>query len=117
MSWRFRNIERSGQNAATKSIKIKPFPWKCQNCGKTAVRPATVCYPVEVEYDGRRYKIMGKGLKAPQCQKCRQIFPDAKANRQITQDFLHQAKLLTPQQIRRIREAPGLTHKQRAIML
>jgi putative zinc finger/helix-turn-helix YgiT family protein len=100
-----------------KSIKIKPFPWKCRNCGKMAVRRARVSYPVDVEYDGRKYKILVKGLKSPQCQKCHRIFPDAKANRQITQEFLRQAKLLTPQQIRRKREALGLTQKQFATIL
>ncbi len=97
--------------------KSKPFPWKCRNCKKSSVYPAVVSYPVEIEYDGRVYHVVVDGLKTPQCKDCRTAFPDAEANRLITLEFLRQAKLLTPQQIRQQREALGLTQKTLASLL
>jgi putative zinc finger/helix-turn-helix YgiT family protein len=101
----------------TKRARVKPFPWKCRNCGKIAVRSAIVSYAVELEYDGRTYKFTVDGLKSPQCQECQEIFPDAEANRQISTAFHSYAKLLTPQQIRRNREALGLTQREMATLL
>lgn len=100
-----------------KPARSKPFPWKCRNCGKIAVRSAIVSYPVELEYDGRTYKFTVDGLKSPQCQVCQEIFPDAEANREISTAFRSHAKLLTPQQIRRNRETLGLTQRQMAALL
>jgi HTH-type transcriptional regulator / antitoxin MqsA len=97
-----------------KPVKARPFPWKCRKCGRNAVRAAIVSYPVEIDHDGRVYAITVHGLKSPLCQECGQVFPDAGANRQLSQEFPRQAKLLTPQQIRRNREALGLTQKQLA---
>src|SRR5437879_966338 len=61
--------------------KIRPFPWKCRNCRQVAVSPAIVSYPARLEHDGRVYEFTVDGLKAPQCQNCHEIFPDAEANR------------------------------------
>ena len=96
------------------TAETKPFPWKCQNCGRIAVRREIVTYPVDIEYDGRVYSITIKGLNAPQCRECHGVFPDAEANCQITQEFRRQAGLLTQHQIRRNREQLGLTQKQLA---
>jgi putative zinc finger/helix-turn-helix YgiT family protein len=97
--------------------KVRPFPWKCQNCGKMAVHSAVVKYPTEIEYDGRVYSFTVDGLKTPQCRECHEVFPDAEANQAITDAFRHHAKLLTPQQIRGNRERLNLTQKQLASLL
>jgi len=95
-----------------RTAKTKPFPWKCQNCGQRAVHDDVVSYPVSVEYDNRTYNLTVPGLKAPRCQKCGEVFPDAEANRQISAAFRYHAKLLTPQQVRNNRVKLGLTQKQ-----
>src|ERR1022692_1383057 len=99
------------------TARTKPFPWKCRECGQIAVYSNIVSHTVEIEHDARVYKTVVKGLVTPQCRNCGAIFPDADANRQITLEFLRQARLLTPQEIRRDREALGLTQKQFARIL
>ncbi len=94
------------------AAKTKPFPWKCQDCFKKAVYPAVVDYPIAIEYDGRTYNIIVKGLKAPQCKECHGIFPDSEANHHITLEFRRQAGLLSHHQIRNNRERLNLTQKQ-----
>jgi putative zinc finger/helix-turn-helix YgiT family protein len=101
----------------SKTIKIKPFPWKCPHCGEHAVYAAVVSHLVDVDYDGRAYHVVVKRLKTPQCKKCHGVFPDAAAHRAITRAFLRQAKLLTPEQIRQYRESLHLTQKQLAAIL
>jgi putative zinc finger/helix-turn-helix YgiT family protein len=96
------------------NAKTKPFPWKCRKCGQAAVRPAVVSYPAKMEHDGRVYEFTVRGLRAPRCENCREVFPDAQANRQISQTFRREAKLLRPEQILRYREALDLTQKELA---
>jgi putative zinc finger/helix-turn-helix YgiT family protein len=100
-----------------KKAKTKPFPWKCQNCGKRAVYDEVISYPATIEHDYRTYNFTVNGLRVPQCRECGAVFPDAEANRQITQAFRHHAKLLTQQRIRDGRERLGLTQKQLASAL
>ena len=104
-------------NKKVKAVSAKPFPWKCRECGKIAVRADIVSYPAMVEHDGRLYEFIVNGLKAPKCFECGEVYPDAEANRAISQAFRLRAKLLTPQQIRANREALGLTQKQLASAL
>jgi len=95
----------------------KPFPWKCINCGKKSVRESIVTHQVDIEYDGRTYPVTVDGLKTPKCEDCGFVQPDAEACEAITLEFLSQAKLLTPKQIRSNRESQSLTQKQLASAL
>jgi putative zinc finger/helix-turn-helix YgiT family protein len=104
-------------NSNNQASPVRPFPWKCPNCGKKAVRLEIVSYPVEVHHDGRLHQFTVDGLKTPKCQECGEVFPDAEADRQISQAFRLRAKLLTPQQIRANREALALTQEQFASAL
>ncbi|HYV39424.1 MAG TPA: type II TA system antitoxin MqsA family protein [Gemmataceae bacterium] len=94
--------------------RVRPYPWKCRNCGKIAVHPAVVTYEVDIEYEGKAYHVVTEKLPAPQCRECHSIYPDAQANRLITAEFRRQARILSPGQIRQDRESLGLTQKQLA---
>lgn len=95
----------------------KPYPWKCRKCGQVAVRPSVVSYTATIAHDGKDYTFPVQSLKAPKCAACGQVFPDAEANRAISEAFRAHAKLLTPQQIRDNRESLGLTQKRLAGIL
>ncbi len=95
----------------------KPFPWKCKHCGERTVRPATVRYAVDIDHDGRVYTVIVPDLETPRCERCGEIFLDSAANKRITQEFRRQAKLLTPEEIRRCREALSLTQWKLASIL
>lgn len=96
------------------AIQPKPFPWKCGRCGQRAVKPAIMPYSVQIEHDGRSYTVDLPDLAAPRCKACGEIVMDQAANRQVTDAFQRQIGLLTPEQIRRNREAIGMTQKQLA---
>src|ERR1017187_7522506 len=95
----------------------KPFPWKCSHCKEKAVYEDLVTLETDVEHDARTYHVKLDGLKAPRCKRCGLVHPDSAANRQITLEFLRQAKLLMPDEIRRNRESLHLTQKQLACLL
>jgi putative zinc finger/helix-turn-helix YgiT family protein len=96
---------------------MKPFPWKCRTCRKTAVVPTTLEYKTEVEHDGRVYPVEIPDLKVLRCEACSAVVLDDEANQRITEAFRAKAGLLTPEQIRRGREALGLTQKELAARL
>ena len=35
----------------------KPFPWRCPECGKKEVRPATLRHTSQIKHDGRLYVV------------------------------------------------------------
>ena len=104
---------RMNKNSAGK----KPFPWTCSKCRQKALVPAIVDYSVDVGHDGRRYHVKVDGLNTPKCKNCGLVSPDREAHEQVTLAFLHQAGLLTPEQIRANREALKLTQVQFAAAL
>ena len=100
-----------------KPPKSKPFPWKCPSCRARAIYRRTVAHALDVNHDGKVHHIAIKKLNTPFCTKCHYVFPDSQAHQQITLEFLRQAKLLTPQEIRRNRAALKLTQKRLAAIL
>lgn len=95
----------------------KPYPWTCSNCREKAVYAGVIDYAVDLERDGRTYHVKLHRLKTPRCRKCGTACLDSDANRRITLEFLRQAKLLTPRQIRRNRESLGLSRGELAVAL
>ncbi len=75
------------------------------------MQPEEMDYTTEIVHDGRPYQVSVPALRTPRCQnpECRAILLDTAANRRITQAFRRAANLLEPEEIRRRREALGLT--------
>ena len=79
----------------------KPFPWKCPNCRQKAVENGVVDYRDKIVHDGREYEIRIMALEVPQCKNCRELIPTDEVNKAIDNALRQEAKLLTPEQIRR----------------
>jgi DNA-binding transcriptional regulator YiaG len=95
----------------------KPFPWRCGNCGEQAVYGSTLDCTRTMHHDNREYTVTVAGLKTPRCVKCGQIMLDNEALEVLTDAFVRQLNLLTPQQIREHREKVNLTPQQLAAAL
>lgn len=74
-------------------------------------------YAITIEHDGRAYQVEIPALTVPQCANCKTLSIDDEADRQISAAFRHEARLLTPEEVRQGREKLGLTQKQFANLL
>jgi HTH-type transcriptional regulator/antitoxin MqsA len=89
----------------------KPFPWRCPECGKKAVQPATVQHRSQIKHDGRLYSVEIPGLRVPQCGACGEPVFDNDADQQIARALREQLGLLSGDQIRKNREHLGLSQR------
>jgi putative zinc finger/helix-turn-helix YgiT family protein len=96
---------------------MKPYPWKCATCRERAVHPATILYTAELQHDGRPYTVQVPDLQVHRCDRCGALTLDDSANRRVSDALRREAGLLLPAEIRRQREALGLTQKQLASAL
>jgi len=96
---------------------MKPYPWKCRTCREMGVHPARITYTTDVEHDGRVYPVVIDALDVLRCDRCGAIVLDDQANRAVSATFRKVAGLLAPEEIRRRREALGLTQKELAAFL
>ena len=94
--------------------KTKPHPWICPECHSRAVSPAREPYEAEVEHDGRSYRVCLPNLELHRCSACGFTIIDDVGNRAISAELRRVAGLLQPEEIRKDREALGLTQKQLA---
>ncbi len=90
----------------------KPFPWRCPECGKREVRPATVRHTSEIKHDGRHYTVEVPRLRVPRCSACGELVFDNEADDQIAQALRQQLGLLSGEQIRKNREDLGLSQRK-----
>jgi putative zinc finger/helix-turn-helix YgiT family protein len=95
----------------------KPFPWRCPECGKQEVRPATVRHTSPVKHDGRLYTVEVPRLRVPKCSACGELVFDNEADERIAQALREQLGLLSGEQIRRNREDLGLSQRSLADQL
>ncbi len=97
---------------------MKPlFPMKCGMCRERAVSPAVIPYTTDVEYEGRSYQIAFPALEVLLCAKCGTIILPSEADQKITDALQRAAGILLPDEIRRNREALGLTQKELAELM
>lgn len=89
----------------------KPFPWRCPECGKKAVQPATVRHTSQIKHDGRLYSVEIPGLRVPRCSACGELVFDNDADEQIARALRDQLGLLSGEQIRKNREDLGLSQR------
>jgi putative zinc finger/helix-turn-helix YgiT family protein len=95
-----------------------PTSQKCMVCRQRAVSPVKIdTYEAELEHDGRKYSISVAGLIVLKCRHCGEVYLDEAADERLSEALRVAAGLLSPAEIRRGREALGLTQKQLANQL
>ncbi len=97
-----------------RSLKLRPFPWKCRTCGKQAVTRAVVTYETEREHDGRSYAIVVPYLEVFECGECHARLLSDESREKVTDALRTKAGLLTPKEIREYRRGLSLTQEQLA---
>lgn len=78
----------------TPHFEGKPFPWRCPECGKKEVRPATLQHTSQIKHDGRLYAVEVPMLRVPQCSACGELVFDNDADQQIAQALREKLGLL-----------------------
>ena len=104
-------------NSAMNEAKGRPFPWRCPECGKREVRPATIRHTSQVRHDGRPYTVELSKLQVPRCKACVELVFDNHADDQIALALREQLGLLSAEQIRGNRDALGLSQRELAEQL
>jgi putative zinc finger/helix-turn-helix YgiT family protein len=95
----------------TRPCKGKPFPWRCPECGKREVRPATLRHTSQIKHDGRLHAVEIPALLVPQCGVCGELVFDHNADEQIAEALREQLGLLSRNRIRKNREDLGLSQR------
>jgi putative zinc finger/helix-turn-helix YgiT family protein len=96
-------------------MSMKPFPWKCGECGQRAVHPATLdTYSAELDHDGRMHRVTVRQFPVARCERCGAIVLDDAANRRLSEALRAAAGLSQPHEIRAGRQRLGLTQKELA---
>ena len=75
------------------------------------VRPVTVQHTSRIKHDGRLHTVELPRFRVPQCRACGELVFDNDADEQIAQALREQLGLLSGDQIRRNREALGLSQR------
>ena len=97
---------------------MKPFPWKCGECGQRAVHPATLdTYSAELDHDGRTHLVTVRQFAVARCERCGAVVLDDAANCRLSEALRAAAGLLQPSEIRAGRAGLGLTQKELAFYL
>lgn len=94
------------------TMKTKPFPWKCGTCRERAISPTDLpSYVADLEHDGRKYRIILDNFQVFRCSRCGTVMLDDEASRKLSDALRTAAGLLLPSDIRKNREALGLTQE------
>jgi putative zinc finger/helix-turn-helix YgiT family protein len=92
----------------------RTFPWKCHQCRQKKVEPNQFVYTTEIIHDGHTYTVTVPDLEAPRCSHCGAVVLTDEANRRISDVFRGEARLLTPEEIRKNRESCGISQQELA---
>lgn len=90
----------------------RPFPWRCQHCGKMEVVMATIEYDAEVRHDGRLHAFVIPNLEVPCCQACGEKVFTGEVDRQVDKALRLHLKVLTPSQIREALDRLSISQKE-----
>ncbi len=95
-------------------VAERPFPWRCQQCGKQEVRLTKMGYDAEVRHDGRLHEFNIPKLELPVCKACGEKVFTEKVDAQFTDALRSHLNLLTPTQIREAIKRVGMSQKDLA---
>jgi len=90
----------------------KPFPWRCTDCGKTAIEPDVIDHTSMIKYDGRLHEVRIPNLHILRCRNCGGILFGNEADEQIARALRDKLHLLQPEQIRENRTHESIRLKQ-----
>ena len=102
----------------TKNVSAdKPYPRRCSECGKVAVRPAKIAYNAKIKHDGKLHEFHIAELPVDRCDECKEEF-FTNATSDVKSDALRlHLGLLQPGQIRRLLTKHNLTQRKFAAHL
>jgi transcriptional regulator with XRE-family HTH domain len=92
----------------------RPFPWRCLQCGKDEVRPATVRYETKVKHHGKMHEVCVPELSVLQCAHCGEFLFGSDADEQIARALRTKVGLLQPDEIVSKRNKRGWTQAKLA---
>ena len=96
-------------------MTMRPFPWKCENCGKRAVYgDKHSLYTQSMDHDGRTYQVNVADLDVLKCRECGFVALENTALRRLSDALRETVGLLQPAEIRAHRERLGLTQRELA---
>jgi putative zinc finger/helix-turn-helix YgiT family protein len=98
----------------TRKRRDRPFPWRCFNCLKDEVYPATIPYAADMKYEGHLHHIAVPSLTIPKCRACGEVVFNYEADDQMFEALRSHVRILTPEQIKAGRKALGLKSKELA---
>ena len=97
---------------------VTPHLQKCANCRERAVSVEILrSYQTALEHDGKKYEVALSNLPVLRCAHCGEIVFDDEAEVRLSAALRSAVGLLSPEEIRRHRDALGLTQKQLANFL
>jgi len=95
----------------TVTLKTKPYPRGCTECGETTVMPTDIAYDAEVKHDGRLHRFRISSLTIDKCGRCGEEYFTNRTDEQIAAALREFLGLLQPQDIRRRLDELGLTQR------
>ena len=98
-------------------IAERPFPWRCNHCGKDSVNLTTLSYDAEVKHDEYLHTFNIPQLEIPVCKPCGQKVFTVRVDEQIKAALRSHVGLLTPEEIQNALDCANLTPKDAATRL
>jgi putative zinc finger/helix-turn-helix YgiT family protein len=92
----------------------RPFPWCCPRCLKEEVHPEEMPYTTDVKHDGRSFHLEIPRIRIPKCRACGNLVFSHSVDDEVFRALREEARLLTPEQIKKARMALDLQSKELA---
>ena len=97
--------------------KLKPYPRRCAECGKQAVKAAKVDEAVKIKHDGKVHEFKAKGLPVDKCTNCSEVFFTNVSSDAKSKALREHLGLLQPEVIREQLKKYGLSQRKFATHL
>src|SRR6185503_18113639 len=88
---------------------MRPYPWRCAECGKKAVEPGTIAHTAQIKHDNALHMVHVPELPIHRCAECGAVVMGEDADLAIRTKLRDDLGLLQPEVIRASRLALDLT--------